>query len=390
MALRAAQTFLVAPWPPGIFNDEAYYATLAKLIASGHGFIRPAEFYGAHLSLPTAERAPLFTLFLAGLAKLGVTGGDLRVLGLLTGGGTVLAVGLLGRRLGTPRAGLIAAGLAALYPTMIAADGALMTESLYGVLVGFALLAAYRLVEAPGLGWAGVVGLLTGLAALARGEGLLLLPLLLVPLVRRPGGLGAAAAVVVAFAVVLAPWTIRNYVVFDRVVLVATEGGETLAGANCDQSYYGSRTGTWVFQCVHFSGRGNEAAELDAEGRKGLRYARHHLGRAPLVGAVRVARTWGAWAPFKTPEGRRRWVMDLGVGLYLILIPLAVYGFVLLRRRGVATWIVCAPVATVTLTALLTYGSIRFRHSAELSIVVLSAVALDRLLPAARPRREPA
>jgi 4-amino-4-deoxy-L-arabinose transferase-like glycosyltransferase len=265
-----------------------------------------------------------------------------------------------------------------------------MTESLYGLLVGFTLLAAYRLVEAPGLGWAGVVGLLTGVATLARGEGLLLLPLLLVPLIRRPGGLRAAGAVIVAFAVVLAPWTVRNYVLFDRVVLVATEGGETLAGANCDQAYYGKRTGTWIFECVDFSGRGNEAAELDAEGKKGLRYARHHLARAPVVAAVRVARSWGAWAPFATPEGRRTWVMNLGVVVYLFLVPLAVYGFVLLRRRGVATWILCAPLVTVTLTALLTYGSIRFRHSAELTLVVLAAVALDTLLRDRRTRSDAA
>jgi 4-amino-4-deoxy-L-arabinose transferase-like glycosyltransferase len=380
LGLRALQTFLVAPWPPGIFNDEAYYSTLAELIAHGEGFVRPAEFLGSHLSVPTAERAPLFSLALAGLAKLGISGGDGRALGLLTGAGTIVAVGLLGRRLGTPRTGLIAAGLAAVYPTLLAADGALMTESLYGLLAGFSLIAAYRLVDEPRLGWAVLLGTLLGLAALTRGEGLILLPVLLVPLLRRRGGLRAAGAVVLAFAVVLAPWTIRNWIVFDRPVLVATEGGETLAGANCDQAYYGERTGTWIYNCVTLSGRGNEAAELNAEGRKGLHYARDHLGRLPVVATARVARTWGAWAPFKTPEGRSAWVTKVGVVAYFLLLPLAVYGFLVLRRRGVPTWIVLAPVVTVTLTALLTYGSIRFRHSAELTLVVLAAVALDALV----------
>jgi 4-amino-4-deoxy-L-arabinose transferase-like glycosyltransferase len=383
--IRVVQTLVVAHWPPGIFNDEAYYATMARLVAHGEGFIRPAEFFGHGLSLPTAERAPLFTVALAGLSKIGLTGGDGRLLGVLTGAGAIVAVGLLGRRLAGPRAGLIAAGVAALYPTLIAADGALMTESLYGVLAAFSLLAAYRLVEAPSVGRAILLGALVGLAALSRGEGLLLLPLLLVPLVRRPGGLRATGFVVLAFAVVLAPWTIRNYIEFDRPVLIATEGGETLAGANCDQSYYGNRTGTWIYTCVHFDPRGNEAEELNAEGRKGIRYARHHLGRTPVVGALRVARTWGAWAPFATPEGRRAWVMDLGVVLYFLLVPLAVYGFVVLRRRGVPVWIVVTPVITVTLTALLTYGSVRFRHSGELSIVILAAVAVDALLPRGAP-----
>jgi hypothetical protein len=385
LALRALQTLLVAPWPPGIFNDEAYYSTLAQLVADGEGFVRPAEFYRDHVSLPTAERAPLFTTLVAGLYKLGLAGGDGRLVGLVTGGIAIAAVGLLGRRLAGDRAGLLAAGLAALYPTLIAADGAMMTESTYGAFAALSLLAAYRLVEEPGPGRALVLGVLVGIAALARAEALLLLPLLLVPLVQRPGGWRAAALVCVAFAVVLAPWTIRNWSEFDRPVVIATEGGETLAGANCHVTYYGERIGTWSVNCAAFEGSGNEAEELNERGRDGIRYAFDHIDRWPLVGAARVARTWGLWRPFAVPEGREAWVQRLGAALYFVLIPLAVYGFVLLRRR-VSVWILMAPFVTVTLTALLAYGQIRFRHSAELSLVVLGAVALDRLLPAPEPR----
>lgn len=388
VALRLAQTLLIAPWPPGIFNDEAYYSTLAQLVADGKGFIRPAEYLDG-LSVPTAERAPLFTTLVAGLYKLGFSGGDGRLVGLLTGGGTIAALGLLGRRLAGARAGLLAAGVAALYPTLIAADGAMMTESTYGVFAAFSMLAAYRLLDAPGLGRALVLGVLLGVAALARAEALLMLPLLLVPLLRRPGGLRTAAAVCAAFVVVLVPWTVRNWSAFDRPVLIATEGGETLAGANCDETYYGERIGTWSYTCAAFSGRGNEAKELNEAGRKGIRYARDHAGRVPLVATARFARTWGLWQPFAVPEGRRAWVQQVGAALYFALIPLAVYGLVLLRRRRVPVLIVLAPFVTVTVTALLAYGQIRFRHSAELSLVVLGAVALDRLLPRASPAQPP-
>jgi hypothetical protein len=72
------------------------------------------------------------------------------------------------------------------------------------------------------------------------------------------------------------------------------------------------------------------------------------------------------------------------VGTYFLLIPFAVYGVILLRRRRVPLLIVLAPFVTVTVTAVLAYGQIRFRHSAELSLVVLAAVAVDRLLPSPR------
>jgi hypothetical protein len=171
---------------------------------------------------------------------------------------------------------------------------------------------------------------------------------------------------------------IRNWSAFDRPVLVATEGGETLAGANCRDSYYGDLIGAWEVECVHFASRGNEAAELNEQGRKGLNYAFDHLRRVPIVLASRLARTWGLYSPFQVPEGRARWVVKIGASFFFLLVPLGIYGFVLLRRRRVAVWILVAPFVTVTLTTLLSYGSVRFRHSAELPLVVLAAVALDR------------
>jgi hypothetical protein len=51
---------------------------------------------------------------------------------------------LLGRGLAGDLAGLLAAGLAAVDPALIAADGALMSESLYRLLLAMTLLAAYR------------------------------------------------------------------------------------------------------------------------------------------------------------------------------------------------------------------------------------------------------
>jgi 4-amino-4-deoxy-L-arabinose transferase-like glycosyltransferase len=385
VAIRVPHTLLIAPWPPLTFNDEAYYSALGNLLAKGEGFVRPGEALGEDLSVPTAERPPMYPLALAGLAELGGNGSDAqRLLGAVTGAVTIVAVALLGRRLAGPRAGLIAAAIAALYPTLIAADGALMTESLYGALTGLALLAAYRLVDATGAGRAALLGLVVGLAALTRGEGLILLPLLLVPLVRRPGGLRAAAVACVSFALVLAPWAIRNWITFDRPVLIATEAGETLAGANCRPVYHGPDVGKWEVDCVHMSRRAtapgfNEAEVFNEAGRDGIRYAGDHLGRLPVVAGVRLARTWGVWEPFQVPEGRSSEVTKVGAVAFFALLPLAVFGFLLLRRRRVPVWILATPLLTATLTTLLAYGSVRFRHSAELPVVVLAAVALGAL-----------
>lgn len=383
VAVRVVYTLVEAPWPPPGLDDQFYFSALPKLLADGEGFVAPFKFVFGHTAVPTAEHPPLYSVVLAIPSLVGLDSPDAqRLAGAAFGAVTILALGLLGRRLAGDRAGLIAAGLAAVYPTLIAADGALMSETLYGALVALTLLAAYRLVESPDAGRALTLGALAALAALTRGEALLLLPLVLIGVVwRRPEGLRPALVAVVAFAVVLTPWTVRNWIEFDRPVAIATNSGTAIAGANCDDTYYGSdKLGGWSPPCIREHPGKNEAEHHAEALREGVRYAGDHVGRVPVVLAARVGRVWSVYKPFSIPEGRSVRVQKLGVLMFFVLMPLAVAGALLLRRRGVVTWILLAPFIIVTVTALTTYGNLRFREPAELCLIVLAAVALDALL----------
>ena len=72
-----------------------------------------------------------------------------RLTGCVLGAFVIVIIGLLGRRAGGERVGLLAAGIATVYPTLVAADGSLMSETLYGLLVGLALLVALRMRDEP-------------------------------------------------------------------------------------------------------------------------------------------------------------------------------------------------------------------------------------------------
>jgi 4-amino-4-deoxy-L-arabinose transferase-like glycosyltransferase len=377
VVLRVLYTLLAAPWPPPALDDQFYFNALPHLLADGHGFVNPFRFVFGHRAIPTAEHPPLYPVLLAGLSKLGGSGPDAqRLAGSAFGAGTLVAVALLGRRLAGERAGLAAAALAAVYPVLVAADGALMSESLLGLLVGVTLLAAYRLRDAPGAGRAVALGAAAGLAGLTRGEALLLLPLVLLPTLRRPGGARAAVVALLAAAVVIAPWTIRNWIVFDQPVAIATNSGTAVAGANCAQTYHGDALGGWWPACLH-DHPGNEAENHGAQLDDGVRYAREHAGRLPVVLAARLGRVLSVYDPFQTPEGRSPTVQKLGVGAFFALAVLAVLGLRMLRRRGIGVWILVAPAVLVVGTVLASYGNLRFRQPAELPLVVLAGVALD-------------
>jgi hypothetical protein len=64
-----------------------------------------------------------------------------------------------------------------------------------------------------------------------------------------------------------------------------------------------------------------------------------------------------------------------------LLAPLAAYGIPLLRQRRVRLFPLLAPIGIVTVVAVVFYGSVRYRVPAEVSIAVLAAVSLERLVP---------
>jgi 4-amino-4-deoxy-L-arabinose transferase-like glycosyltransferase len=382
LAVRVAYTLLIAKDTSGI-GDFFFYHGQANLLAEGRGFVHPLFFLDG-ITAPSAEHPPLWPLVLSVTSLFGGTGFEAhRLTGCVLGALAIVIVGLLGRRAGGERVGLLAAAIAALYPTLVAADGSLMSETLYGLLVGGGLLVALRFAKEPRLPLALALGGLIGLAALTRAEALLFLPLLALPLclAAQHRQLGAFAAACLAAAIVIAPWTIRNWSAFDQPVLISVNDSTVLAGANCDPAYSGPDTGFWILGCLaHRTPGGNEAKQADIWRRQGRDYLGDHLGELPRVAAIRVLRTWDLWQPRRQvgfAEGRDRTVQEIGTGMYLLMLPLAAAGAVLLRRRRLLLYVLLAPGLVATVSSLAGYGLPRFRHAAELTLVVLVAVALE-------------
>jgi 4-amino-4-deoxy-L-arabinose transferase-like glycosyltransferase len=384
VALRLLYVLVLARHVP-MAGDSQFFNAEANLVAEGKGYVEPFVQAAYGLSVPTAAHPPLYPTLLAGLSAVGLDGLLAhRALGALLGGVTVVLVALIGRRVGGERVGLVAALVAALYPLLVAADGAPMSESLYGLLIAACLLTALRLRASPSTRLAAALGALIALAALTRSEALLLVVLLGLPLTWRSWR--AALALVAACVVVLAPWTIRNWSAFDRFTLISHNDSTVLAGANCPRTYHGADLGGWRFECISQRHTFREGAQAARWRQEGIDYATDHASRWPLVVPVRVLRTWDLWQPrrqIESAEGRARWAEKAGVVAYFLLLPFAFAGFVLVRRGRGPFWILLSPAVLVTFSSVIGYGVPRFRHAFEISLVVAAAMAMvavsDRL-----------
>jgi 4-amino-4-deoxy-L-arabinose transferase-like glycosyltransferase len=389
VGLRALYLFTVARHVNGA-GDWHFYHWQANLIAEGRGFIEPFKFLFDHHVSPSAGHPPLYPLALAVVSKLGGTGElSHRALGLILGACTIVLVGLLGRRAGGDRLGLLAAALCAVYPLMIAVDGALMSETLYGPLIAVVLLAAWRLIDRPGPWIALATGAAIALAALTRSEALLLLVVLAWPAAWRggPGWPLRAALATLACALVIAPWTIRNADRFSAFVPISTNDSTVLAGANCPLTYHGVDLGGWNIECISPRRDDNEAEQAAIWRREATDYARDHAGRLPIVAAVRFLRVWDLWQPrgqVMFAEGRQRRVEQAGVVVYFAFLVLGAVGAVALYRRGVTLLVLLAPAVAVCAAAVLGYGVPRLRHAFEIPLLVLAAAGILRLVDARR------
>ena len=397
--LRAVFALAVAPDSLDHSGDPRFFHLAANLLADGHGYIAPLPFLDNGTVITSTEHPPLSSFLLAVFSVVGGRSYDAHELvGCLVGAGTVACAGVLGHRVASPWAGLIAACLVALYPVFVAMDGSLMSEPPYALAVSLCLVQAFRVVERPSLRRGAVLGLLIGLAALVRGEALALLVVLLVPVALQiPRGARLRLAAVVAGVTVLtiAPWTLRNSLTMDQFVLVSTEDGPVIAGANCSFTYGGRDIGYWRSDCLARGRDRNAAARSTRLRADGLRYAGDHAGRVPPVVGVRLLRTFGLWQPVRHvffSEGRMLPGRVVAAGCVWLALVGGVLGAVALgRRRRGALAILLAPVALAVITSVAAFGYPRFRYAADVSLIVLGAVLIDRVVRARqaadRPRR---
>jgi 4-amino-4-deoxy-L-arabinose transferase-like glycosyltransferase len=151
----------------------------------------------------------------------------------LVGALLVPALGLLGRRAFGDRAGLVAAFIAAVYPELVWFAAHFWAETLFSVLLWWGI---ERLVASDAAGSsraALAAGLLWGAAILTREPVLYFVPLAALWLAwRRRSGLRRAGLFVCASLIVVVPWTVRNYLVFDAFVPVSTAGALNLWQGN--------------------------------------------------------------------------------------------------------------------------------------------------------------
>ncbi len=244
LLLAALLRLGVICWKPeSLAEDRDLYWGIAKHLAAGHGFANPDWGH------PTAYRPPLYPVFLAGIIFVGGGPKLLAVVQISLSVVTVWLTWRVARRLGFQSSALLAAAFVAVNPLLVQTTSLAMTETLSAFLQTSLLLI---LVETRPGEWRHRwgIGVLLGLSALCRPTIWAFTVLASVVSVvglfvrtssaispRRVHILVGWVAIALTCGLTVAPWVVRNYVIFGEPILTTTHGGYTLLLGNNDEAY---------------------------------------------------------------------------------------------------------------------------------------------------------
>jgi len=394
IAARLAVLAATGDYRP-IHDDASYARTALWLLNTGH---YPFHRLPGGLLQQSAYRPPGWPYLLAAIWSVtGVGVAVARAALVVLGVGGAVLVFAVGRELLTPAEARVAGLLCAVCPPLLAVGASLESETLFVTLVLAAILAAlYARRGGPrwtALAWTTAAGLLIGLAALTRTNGIALVPVvawLAIPGNARMGrALRSAGLVAVCAVLAIAPWTIRNADLLHRFVPVSTETGNTLAGTynaaslRLDGRWLEPRQ-TGVYRAIYRrfgSGAAADPALLAAVGGWVARHPTYPLE----VAWFNSQRLSGLAGPEWMATSLETMSLndDLSVLVWLGLLAfcgLGLAGVTFARRRAIPAPVWVAP-GVLFATAALVNGEVR------LGAPVLPFLALLAALPVARGLR---
>jgi 4-amino-4-deoxy-L-arabinose transferase-like glycosyltransferase len=383
---------------PLYISDERDYNALANnLVEHGEFAFNPGT--------PVAIRPPLYPFFLAGVYSVFGLDSFQTVRLLQAGMGLLTAVllYLLGSRVHSERVGLLLAALFSFYPSWLGQANMVLAEAQFTLLFIAACLAVVCFYQSGKLAHLIAAGVLLGLAALTRSVVWMSPPLLAVFVMatwRAPWGrrLAAVGLIVGAFAVTIAPWSIRNARVFGEFVPVDVMGGRNFMMGNYEHtplyrswaaiSMDGEKAWHHQLRKLDDGAYGANQAQVDkAALRQGLKFMIANPGLTLRRSLVKFVDFWGLEREFVAGAAMGYWgdlptpvilaLAALIMGTYAVMLFAGIYGMTMLpladRRLH---WFLVLVVAYVCGIHTLVFAHSRY-HLPVIPIVLLfSAVAI--------------
>ncbi len=382
-------------------SDQVSYSTLAERLAGGYGYSFDSPWYPfTAAGTPTSHWSFLYTAFVAAVyTAVGMHPLAARLIQAVLGGFALpWMVFRLTRRL-LPQSEALAAlsaVAAAFYAYFVLYAALLMTETFFIVFVIWSLESSIRLLRAvrkdEAFPWRASIelGFSLGLAALTRQSILPWAVVLFAALFlgsgawrRRQGfsrlsrSLGPLLLAGVLILACIAPFTIRNYRVYNRFLLLNSNSGYAMYSAQ--HPMHGTSFREFDAAPLPDDLHDLNEAEWDRElMRRGIQFVLDQPGRYALLSLSRLRAFFEFWP---TPDTSL--LHNIGrVASFGLYFPFMIYGAILATRRRLfiaGNWIVALFMVFYTTMHLLTWAMVRYRLPVDAAAMPLVSLGVTDL-----------
>lgn len=359
---------------------------IGQAIAVGKGFSNP---YGPQTG-PTAWEPPIYPYLIGGVFKLFGVYSNTSAFVLLTINSlfsalTCIPIFLIARRTMGEKVAVWSGWIWALLPyVMYWSIHWIWDTTLSPLLLSLIFFTALRLGESDaGWRWWAAFGLLWGATALANPSCLSFLPFGLLWIWRRRSFnrrslLGAASALIV-MAICVAPWLLRNYLVFGRFVFIRDDFALQLRLGNGPYANGFSRVylqpNLNVYELERFRRLG-ELQYAEACQRDAANFIREDPGRFLALSAKRFVYYW-AGVP-KPDEGAA--LTALRSSLFLASSVLALWGLGrALYKHTCGAWLFVLLLLSYPAVYYFVYPHARYRHVIEPELLILAVFLVSEV-----------
>jgi len=381
LALRFLYVTYEESWTRPPEYDGIEYDMLANNLLSGSG-------YSLQEGHPYGFRPPGYPFFLALLyAVFGRSYVAVRVVNVLLGTLTCLPIYRFVRHVWQWQTGLLASLGVAVHPLLIYFTSMIYPECLILCLMAVVFLLVNEASGARHIRDVLPIGVVLGILVYLRPSiltfGLMLCAWIWLTYETVKKRLLTCICLMVVMALPIVPWSIRNYLVFDEFIWMATEGGVTFWASNNPLAQGGwiePSPATWLGPNPPVNLRGwPELTEAESEARflnAALEWIRDHLGEFLSLLPRKLAR---AWSLNFGNEARQANLPVIVPVAYAAFLSICLIGFVLSLQRWQDSLVLYLLIINSNLMALIFYGSTRQSSFLVLPLVVFAALVFNRI-----------
>jgi 4-amino-4-deoxy-L-arabinose transferase-like glycosyltransferase len=380
LGLRVAYLHVAGVWHDPPEYDGIEYDFLATHLLNGQGFVLTEN-------RPYGFRPPGFPFFLTLLyAVFGRSYLAIRLTNALLGALTCLPIYFFTKRVWRWQTGIIGSLGVAAHPLLIYFTGIIYPECLMLFLVAVVFLLANHSARSRRIGEMIPLGLVSGFLVYLRPSllvfGLAQTVWIWLSYETIKKRLLACAILVTVILLVIAPWSVRNFLAFDEFVWMATEGGVTFWASNNPLATGGwvePSPATWLGPDPPADLRGwPELTETQSEARfwaEAMDWIRGHRVEFFRLLPKKLVRAWSLNFGNEVRQADLPTAVPVAYSLFLVV---CLVGFVLSLARWRDVLVLYLLITVSTLTTLIFYGSTRQSSVLALPLVIFASLTLDR------------